>query len=407
MRVFHFCILFLLLSFAYAQVENTSSEEELMKIFEENFANASIEDFIVVEGSGLSTAEVAAIEYAKSQYPEYAQYYKPLKDTQETMEIVKRAPKEKTIILIGGPSQNKISEQVLSLGWVKEEGKATYYTQLVVQNGTNPNGAKIFILSDNKGYSNLPKKGVEYSPLSSVMPQEYVPPAATGISLLLLHLFNLAQTIVEESVEEFGKKRRKKSRKKESIIKKYGKEILSFILASAVLAVAVTWTFTAFSWKFIPYLFLNFFVCFFLIMSYDGLRWIVSKILGIPVEYTFWSVGAVITLLSSFLGNPFGLSGVLVEETEKLKEKWKVGLMNLAASFFTMFVAVVFFIINFVFPWEVFQMIFSASSTIAMVSILPLGSLGGNEIRKWNIFVWLFAFLLIGGAYAIITFLIV
>jgi hypothetical protein len=81
MRVFHFCILFLLLSFAYAQVENTPSEEELMKIFEENFANASIEDFIVVEGSGLSTAEVAAIEYAKSQYPEYAQYYKPLKDT--------------------------------------------------------------------------------------------------------------------------------------------------------------------------------------------------------------------------------------------------------------------------------------------------------------------------------------
>ncbi|MEM4194867.1 MAG: hypothetical protein QXY05_01010, partial [Candidatus Anstonellales archaeon] len=112
-------------------------------------------------------------------------------------------------------------------------------------------------------------------------------------------------------------------------------------------------------------------------------------------------------LVSSFLGNPFGLSGVLVEETEKIKAKWKVGIMNLAASFFSIFIAVVFFLINFLFPFELFQMVFSASSTIAMVSMLPIGSLGGNEIRKWNLFVWFFGFVFVFGVYAVITFLII
>ncbi|MGB9719583.1 MAG: hypothetical protein ACPL06_03250 [Candidatus Anstonellales archaeon] len=408
MRVFYFAITILFISISScAQAENPFPQEELAGIYEENFAGANPGDFIIVEGSRLSSVEVAVIEYAKSQYPDLAQYYAPLKDNEETMQIVGNAPSNKIIVLIGGPSQNKISKEVLSLGWIKEESKATYYAQLVVQNGTNPNGAKIFILSDNKGYNNLPRKSVEYSPLSKVIPPEYVPPAATGISAILLHLFNLGQTMVEETLEEFGKKKKKKGRKKEDVIKKYAKEILSFILASLVLAIGITWTFVGSNWVFIPYLILNIGICFFLIMSYDGFRWAAAKVLKIPAEYTFWSAGAMITLVSSFLGNPFGLSGVLIEETEKVKEKWKVGVMNLSASLLSVFIALAFFIINFIFPWEVFQMIFSASSTIAMVSMLPLGSLGGNEIMKWKFFVWLFGFIFVAAVYAAITFLIV
>ncbi|MEM4215477.1 MAG: hypothetical protein QXD51_00145 [Candidatus Anstonellales archaeon] len=408
MRVFYFAALLLIFSFAFcADAENVPSEEELIKIYEENFADASIEDFIVVEGSSLSTAEVAAIEYIKSQYPEFVPYYHPLNDSEHSFQVVKNAPQDKIIILVGGPSQNKLSEKIISLGWVKEESKATYYTQLIVQNGTNPNGAKIFIFSDKKGYSNLPRKSVEYSPLSKVIPPEYVPPAATGISAILLHVFNLGQTMLEESLEEFGKKKKKKGKKKESLIKKYGMEIFSFLLASFILAIGVTWTFVGASLMFIPYLILNMAVCFFIILTYDGFRWVAAKLLGIPAEYIFWPAGALLTLVSSFLGNPFGLSGVLVEETEKIKAKWKVGIMNLAASFFSIFIAVVFFLINFLFPFELFQMVFSASSTIAMVSMLPIGSLGGNEIRKWNLFVWFFGFVFVFGVYAVITFLII
>ncbi|MEM4329543.1 MAG: hypothetical protein QXY64_00065 [Candidatus Bilamarchaeaceae archaeon] len=404
MRFLVISLIFLFMSITYGQ--NFSSEDVIKKMYYDNFANTSINDFIIVEGSSLSTTEVAAIEYFKVQYRDFLSYYTPLNDSEKTFDVIESANREKVIVLIGGPTQNKISEKIVSLGWVKEDSKINYYG-FIVQNGTTPKGAKIYIVSDNKGYSNLPRKSLEYSPLASFVPREYVPAAATGISFIFLHLLNFFQTIIEEFLGEFAKKEKKNENKNESKIKKYGLELFSFVLASFVLALGITWTFIGLSRSFVFYFILNFIICFFIILVYDGFRWIGAKIIKIPVRYVFWPSGAIITFVSSLLGNPFGLAGVLVEETENIKERWKTGIMNLGASFFTIFVALIFFILNFFFPSEFFQSIFSASSTIAMVSMLPIGSLGGNEVRKWNFFAWFFSFVFISGVYIVITFLIV
>ena len=126
----------------------------------------------------------------------------------------------------------------------------------------------------------------------------------------------------------------------------------------------------------------------------------------IKVEYALWPAGSVMTIVSAYLGNAFSVQGFLVEEIPENTKKWKVGLMKLSAPLFSAFVMIFFAVLNVFFPSRIFQSIYSVSAVLAMLEMLPFRGLDGRDVKEWNVFVWAFFFIMVAGAYSVVTFLL-
>jgi hypothetical protein len=238
------------------------------------------------------------------------------------------------------------------------------------------------------------------------MPREYVPAAATAISLIMLVLLNVGRTVVEFKALDIGRKGRK-IREGDRMFRGYNvTEALAIIGASVVLGISISWQYFGPSGDFLFWVVVNTIICLLAGILHELTHRVFAHFYKIDMEYVFWPAGSALTLISSYLGNAFSIQGFILEEIPPGIAKWKVGLMKLSAPLMSAAVMVIFAFLYYEAPNPLFKAVYSTSALWAVAEILPLGSLDGKDIRDWNNNVWFAAFCLISISYLIVTLLI-
>ncbi len=392
-------LLIIFLAFAqFASAQGIEQMQEAVALAQElNLTNESI----MVVGSNLDAPETAMLELAKSRIPPaLAPEY--LDDSNATLALLENET-HRNIILVGGPSQNSVSEVYYQRGWISNETKRSYMG-FDLKVGRTANGAPLLLVSDARGFLDIKKEGVSASPLRFVIDEKYVPAAATGVTLSLMALLSLVRTVLERFFLGLGRREKKI---KEQAVKIFGikvREAASLLLAAVVLAASITWVFTGPTAAFFPLLLVNILVALITVVGHELVHLVFGRMFGIKMEYVFWPAGSLFTLLSGYLGNPFGMAGFLVEEGDAGMRR-KIGLMKLAGPLASSLFALIFAAINVFAPWEIFQMVYTMASTLALVELLPFEPFDGVSIRKWNVFTWFFVFCAVALLYIIINFI--
>ena len=405
-----FCLLIIHIFSAAALVQPTTSDPNaiFLKITSGIETNATSqaeaqafveENSIIVIGNGISLAESLLLQTAKIQNPWLAN----IAETNEK-NFSWQDGKYPLVILIGGPAQNSHSAFVLRKGWLNESYE--FEGGISVETG-KWKGTTIVIVSDRSGYDSLSNyKSVDYSPLSPFVPKEYVPVAATGISLILLALINLGRTVFEFKALDFGRKGQKVGEGSIFMGKLNLSELIAIIAASIVLGISISWQFFGPGPAFLMLVALNSLLCLAGAIVHELSHKIIAVIFKIKVEYRFWPAGSALTLISSYLGNAFSIQAFVLEEIEPNTAKWKVGIMKLAGPVVSAIVMVVFAALDFFNSSSIYKVVYSTSALWAMAEMLPFNGLDGKDIREWNNFIWAFFFLLIGAAYVAVTFIL-
>jgi hypothetical protein len=292
--------------------------------------------------------------------------------------------------------------------------------------GALPSGpTKFIVLSEKKGVEkfhvnqtkyvtifNMPekveRKATAYSPLAYFVPEKFIPIVASAIGAFLISLvhqfISLGQSYVENVISN---RKRQKMKIKDEAVRVVGikvREVFSVTAAAFILGAAISWTFAGPSSDFIWLMGLNVIICLVAGISHEGVHRVVGKILGIKSEYVFWFSGSLMTIVTAILGNAFGLQGFLLDEAEEGTPHWKMGLMKISAPLFSLAMLVLFGVANIINPNVIFQMICSISGMMAMADIIPFKPMDGYDVRKWNFFVWLGAFVLIGTTFTMVSF---
>lgn len=367
---------------------NTTNQVEIDAFLQNNS--------IIVIGHDTSFSEKLVVEAAKTQN-KWIGNVKEIKDSE-----FDNVDDYKLIILVGGPSQNNITK------YAKDKFNESYEFEggIIVETGSW-NNAVLVSISDKQGYETILKReNVGYSPLSGIIPKEYIPVAATGISLVLLAFINIFRTVFEFKALNIGRKGKKVGEGSILVAGINISEFFAIVGASFILGASISWQYVGPTTEFFKWLLINSIICLAGAILHEVTHKIFAIIFKIKIEYKFWPAGSLITLISSYLGNAFSVQGFVLEEIDPKTKKWKVGLMKLAAPVVSTIVMVVFAVLYFFTQIPIFRIIYSTSALWAMAEMLPFNGLDGKDIKDWNLFIWLFAFLAIGAAYGIITFLL-
>ncbi len=378
------------------------SLSEVMAIGKElgvDFAELDDDDMIFVVGESLTAVENAAWEMAKADDPSIAAY--AISSSKADVKAI--AGSEKLVILIGGPSQNRVTAELYGKNLLSQK-RHEYANQLVIITARTNEGARVAIVSDKRGFENMPRRAASYSPLAICLPLQLVPVVASLIGAAVASMLNLIKAYLEGAITDKEKKKRKLSKHKIVGLRPY--EILSVMAAAFILGLSVSWTYAGPTWDFIWLMALNTVICVFAGFSHEFIHWLVGRMLKIETEYRFWLAGSAATMFSAVLGNSFGLQGFLIDEVKEGTPKWKIGLMKISSPIFSTVVMVFFAAVNFFIPHVVFQMIYSIAAVLAMVEILPFKPMDGYDIRKWNIIIWFMAFSIISVAYVLVSFIL-
>jgi len=364
------------------------------------FGKLDKDNCILIVGDNLNAPQRAILELIKYNFPEIANT--SISASKVEYGSIQNTGKNKTILLIGGPSQNRISDELQNSGLINETME--FPNGIVGAFGSTGNGAIIAVIADKRGFSNLGRKAAESSPLALIMPIAFVPIAASFIGAILLPIFNIIRAAFEFAALDLGRKEKKIGESRFILFGYNIFEIGTFIGASVVLGAALTFTFTGFSAKFFGLLPMNSFICFFAGLAHELVHLVFSRIFRIKIEYHFWPWGSFTTIVTAFLGNSFGIQGFLLEEIPEEVAKWKVLLMKTSAPLFSAAIMIVFAFLNFMSPSVFFQMVFSISSLWAMAEILPIKPLDGYDIKNLNFLAWLACFLFISVSFVFVNF---
>jgi hypothetical protein len=381
----------------YAQVETNATTQAEYEAF-------LGEHSLIVLGDSMDVGERIILDGAKSQNAWLANAQEGNDSAVARAAIL--SGKHPLALLMGGPEQNNITAYGIANGWFNDT--RSIEGGLIVKSGKLPNGAVVVAISDRMGYEPgaVKNEGAKYSPLNAIMSPEYVPVAATGISLIMLILINVGRTVFEFKALDLGRKGRKVG---EGAVMYRGynmTEALAIVGASAVLGVSISWQYFGPSKDFLFWVFVNTIICLLGAILHEVTHRIFAHYFNIKMEYRFWTEGSALTLASSYLGNAFSIQAFILEEIPKDMPKWKVGLMKLSAPLVSALVMIVFAFLYYQSPNPVFKTVYSTSALWAIAEILPFGSLDGKDIKDWSHTIWFAAFSLIGIAYLAVTFLI-
>ncbi len=412
-RIFLFLIFSIFLSFAQTVAYEPNSSTLTLRIYSQVETNASsaaeFEDFlsetsIISLGSGMDLSERILLDTTRAQNSWLADVSEADDGPQARQGI--EAGKYPLAILIGGPAQNSITAYGIASGWFNETHEVE--GGIIVKSGKLQSGAVVVAISDRQGIMEgaLQNQAARNSPLNAFIPQEYVPLAATGISLLMLILFNVGRTVFEFKALNIGRRNRKVG---EGALMFRGfnlSEGLAIMGASAVLGLSISWQYFGMGGDFAFWLLVNSAICLLAAILHEVTHRVFAHLFGIRMEYRFWPAGSALTLISSFLGNAFSIQGFILEEIPPGVPKWKVGLMKLASPLVSASVMVLFAYLYYLGPDPIFKVVYSTSALWAMAEILPFGSLDGKDVKEWNHTVWFLAFCLISISYLAVTFLL-
>ncbi|MBN2014721.1 MAG: hypothetical protein JW778_06035 [Candidatus Altiarchaeota archaeon] len=306
------------------------------------------------------------------------------------------------IVLFGGRTHNKITEEVYASGFIENES-TKYMGQLIIGKGKLDNDSGLIAFS-HKSTEKLEREAVKYSPLKDYMADEYVPVAATSIGMVLMGLVTIAKTVAEFLALDMGRKKKVFGHVGPKIFGVSLRELGAIVGAASVLGFAVTWTYIGPKIEFFQYIFLNSALCLFAALSHELSHRLMGRLFGIKIEYRFWYMGSFITIVTAFLGNSFGIQGFLLEKVDGEISKWKYAATKLAAPVISTIITVVFALLYHINPSIIFQMIYATASIWAMAEILPVRGLDGYDIRSWNRIVWFIFFIIISVVYFTVNF---
>ena len=380
----------------YAQVQvNASTPEEAQEYVRTHS--------VLVIGHDSDMAEQVIVDDLKAANPSMANISE-VNDSPATLSDI-QSGKYVLVFIVGGPEQNDIASYVESKGFLNES--QDFYGELTVKDGKGPDNVVYVTISDKEGYvPDLQRQNVKSSPLSTYMPQQYVPVAATGITLVLLAIVNMVKTVLEFKASDIGRKGKKVG---DAPLKVMGidlAEIAAILGASFILGIAITWQYFANTHDFVYWVVVNTLIALIGAVLHELTHRIFAHIFKIKIEYRFWPEGSILTLLSAYLGNAFSVQAFLLEEIPEDVAKWKIGIMKLAAPIVSACIMVVFALMNHFNPSPLYHIIYTMSALWAMAEMLPFSGLDGKDIKEWNSSVWGFFFLLIGAAYVVVTFLL-
>jgi len=257
-------------------------------------------------------------------------------------------------------------------------------------------------------------KAAEKSPLSSIIDKKYVPVIATAVSVFFIFLWNILGSSFYQFINDFfasyvrGKKSKdKKVRKNKDfsfkLIKNMDiKEIVSIFLAIIIFAVSMSWTWSIDISGFIELFFINILVVSFIIGLRESCRLYLSHKKMLKTEYVFWPFGALLTLGSTFLGNTFSLTYYIVFENEDNAKKF--GEMYFYIYLLLYGLSLSTFILNFLVPSVVLQMIFVFTIMGVFVFMTPIKPMTGYNIKNWNFKIFLIFYVIVSISYLIMNF---
>lgn len=386
-----------------ARIASELSSAGLLGMSGEEAAEFARSRALIVMGSNLDGPEKAFYEAAKAKYP-FLDDVATVPDDSDALAKI-GSGSYSYVILVGGPGQNFVTKEAISRLWLNETETAVR-GQVIVQYG-RAGATGLLAISDARGYSNANREGAKYSPLALLgLPVQYVPAAATILSVIILALWELARTVFEFKALDIGRKGKKVGQGAWMLFGINFREALSFPAAALVLGASISWQFFGPSWDFVFWLFVNSIICGVAALVHEATHRAFAWAFGIRMEYRFWPAGSFFTLLSSFLGNAFSVQAYLLEDVDEKIPKWKVAATKLSAPLVSAFFMVAFAAINFFFPHTVFQMVTAISALWAMAEMLPFRGLDGSDLIRINFFAWLLPFTAIACCYVMVTFIL-
>jgi len=352
----------------------------------DTFLNEDEEEALIVHGKYESLAEKSALAYLREEYPEIA----GTPHTKET--LVTELPRKS--ILIGGPNQNTITARIL-------DDPAYTFNQDNVSFGTvmyfTSNTSRVLVFSDYAGFHNLPRTGIDRSPLARIVPREYVPIIATIIGFTLLWFwqlisklfFRIAKFIVASKILDRLRKR--------ALSRKYIgfhvkgvrfklREWICIALAAIVFSASLSYMFLSPRISVFAFLFMTAVVNLLVYAIRHVTRLVMDTHHRLHTEYTVWYWGIIVTALTGWLGNTFALAGYIVNHEDKgTKYEGKIAFV---VNLLTFVAFLVFWAWNLFDPGVMIQMGMLLSLSLSFLQMLPMKPFAGPRIRRWSRTAW-------------------
>ncbi|MBL7125470.1 MAG: site-2 protease family protein [Dehalococcoidales bacterium] len=133
----------------------------------------------------------------------------------------------------------------------------------------------------------------------------------------------------------------------------------------------------------------------------------VARRFGCFAEYKMWFTGLILAIVCSLFGFVFAAPGaVMVHPGADLwgrptLTKQRLGLISIAGPSMNICLAVVFILLNTLYPSLVFSLGARINTWLALFNLLPFGLLDGAKIFSWDKKVWLAAVIITVGLFGI------
>ncbi len=386
-----------------------SDAREKLRTFLEPYTQ---QDILAIQGSNITIQDRLIINLVRSQVTNVNDI-ETISDENITESIIQDYS---VLVLIGSQRTNQYTEKVLSNHDVEIESYLFASPFMLMLGHDTTIDKDILTLYTASELYNLENKAAERSPLAGVMDKKYVPMIATATSILALYLWNIfGNTVFEflfdftsEKVQDHAMEKRRKGKRKplkqtsrRNIILK---ELAGIILAVLVFSTAMSWTWSSQLSEFYTAFLINLLVISLIFTIKELLRVYVSKRKKIQTEHVFWPFGALLTIGSTVLGNTFSLASyTYYDDVDDMK---RYGKMYFYIFLSVYLFSVLTFILNFLFPSVIFQMMFVFAIMSVFIDMTPVEPMDGHDVKSWNFNIWLLFYILVACSYLIMNFTI-
>jgi hypothetical protein len=366
---------------------NIQEDMDSLSLEIKNFIADDSLSFVI--GSKISKAEKTSYKILKEIYSNYT--------LTEYNDSINLTSIKGTIVLLGIENRNKAFEQVKN-SFEHVKTRNTTGGKIIFYNNTQKQKAIVF--SDHFQGKNY-ERDLSKSPLAKFMPVEFIPVVATTMSLLMLWLIKFLIPFGKKVLRLFlaGKvmgKIKKKSIKEEfkgfeihGIKVKY-REWISIFLSAIVFALTLSF-YTFFKDGIIVLILSAITVNSIVYFIRNFARLLLDKKHQAQTEYYFWWWGAIVTVISGWLGNTFSLAGYIMSDGKK--DKKTEGKVQYIINLYSFIFALIFIVLNIIWPMLFFQMSANLLLFIGFLQMIPISPFSGLTIMKHNKIKWSILFI--------------